>query len=776
MTDSNNKISYLINSQVPFFVRNDHPNFISFLEAYYEFLEQQGAELDTIKNMRQYYDVDQSIDQFLQKFYDSLLKFIPEETTVDKTLLLKNIKEFYRSRGTEKSVRFLMRLLFGEEVSSFYYPKNDILRASDGKWFIEKSVKITDFKVNGVANNDINTLKNFNGRRITGATSNAFAIVERADTYYDAGALVKELKISGQVRTFNNGEKITATYFEDGVEKTLSANLFSGSINTVEVIKSGTGYSVGDAAVIESNTGTGAIVVVSSVSTGNIKSVLVLDGGAGFQANDALILSGGGGVGANAYISVVTADGQTHPNSYNIVSSTIELEANTPIGNAVYSNLSSSNVNTSIANAVSYFTYANTGPIQLITVRSAGNNYISLPTITAVSNTRIRSLGILGSMDIIDGGLNYAIGDTITFTNVPFGYGSGAAANVTNVAANGKITQVKFVSVSGQITGGSGYDQNFLPMATVISANGNGANIVVSTILGAGESLRPITSSVGAIETLSIVSRGSGYETIPTINLTSTGDGTAQANATIITGAYTYPGRYLNDDGHLSGYNFLQNRDYYQSFSYVIKLQRSIEEYRQAVKELVHPAGMKLFGEYLFADNGETMNVRITQTTGTYQGNTYVGTYVATSNANGKLIIVTASPTRNVTTLANVYIEFSGNNTTNLTNGIYTAQNINVNSFQVYVANTQLTGTVSANTGNGNTNILTGNSTNFTALSVGDIIKISGQANSFYVGAIANNNQLTITGNTLPVGISGNTYYRIFYPANSNGTIYFTSI
>ena len=38
------KTSLLINRQVPEFIREDHPLFISFLEAYYEFLEtEQGT-------------------------------------------------------------------------------------------------------------------------------------------------------------------------------------------------------------------------------------------------------------------------------------------------------------------------------------------------------------------------------------------------------------------------------------------------------------------------------------------------------------------------------------------------------------------------------------------------------------------------------------------------------------------------------------------------------------------------------------------------------------
>jgi hypothetical protein len=51
---ANNKISNIIGSQVPFFVKNDHPQFILFLEAYYEFLEQNGQTIERIKNVRDY--------------------------------------------------------------------------------------------------------------------------------------------------------------------------------------------------------------------------------------------------------------------------------------------------------------------------------------------------------------------------------------------------------------------------------------------------------------------------------------------------------------------------------------------------------------------------------------------------------------------------------------------------------------------------------------------------------------------------------------------------
>ena len=84
------------------------------------------------------------------------------------------------------------------------------------------------------------------------------------------------------------------------------------------------------------------------------------------------------------------------------------------------------------------------------------------------------------------------------------------------------------------------------------------------------------------------------------------GDGTANAVPTVVTGAYSYPGRYINDDGHISAYNFLEDRDYYQNFSYVVKVDETINKYRKTIKDLIHPVGMKMFGEYLTVDDQNT--------------------------------------------------------------------------------------------------------------------------------------------------------------------------
>jgi hypothetical protein len=145
----NQKTSLLVNKQLPEFIREEYPQFISFLEAYYQFLENeqvvngisQENDLTTkLKNLRYISDIDSSISEFEEQFYNQFLSLLPKDTKVDKAFLIKNILPLYQAKGTEKSFYFLFRLLFGEDIA-LTYPRNQILRTSDGKWSIENIIR-----------------------------------------------------------------------------------------------------------------------------------------------------------------------------------------------------------------------------------------------------------------------------------------------------------------------------------------------------------------------------------------------------------------------------------------------------------------------------------------------------------------------------------------------------------------------------------------------------------------------------------------------------------
>ena len=709
---ANTLISNLISSQLPDFVRADHPNFVAFIEAYYEYLEQSnttiqlGKTVERAKNMREYIDIDRTIDGFAQKFYDEFLALLPKDTAADKKLLLKNIKDFYRARGTEKSFRFLFRALFNKEPE-FYYPKSDILIASSGTWFIERSLRVGTILVDAVSSNTLEGLQSFENTQITGSTSGATAIVERVIISYEEGSQIFELYLSNALGTFENGETITTTNVDD---EDLSAVILSEQLSTIRVTEGGNSYNIGDTVIIESNTGTGAAATVSAVSRGNVSAVYVNLGGAGFRTNDVVIFTGGGGTGATANVGAVLSNNYYHANTYNINSDLILTYANTlmNIANYAFPAYANANANTVLSDAFTNFLFGPTGPIISIDITAAGNDYISLPTAEPVGNTRIKNLGIIGRFNINNGGLGYSVNDRLQFTNIPGGYGYGANAYVSSVAGNGMVQHITIAAIaSGHLPGGVGYNPNYYPTINVASSGGTGANITVAALLGYGTpatSLTANTSTVGVLETITITARGLDYASAPTINLTTTGSGTAQAVATVSTGVFAYPGRYLDDTGFPSGFNFLQDRDYYQNYSYVIKVRESIDNYRQFLKDILAPAGMKLFGQYMldgeapiddamitFAESEidlETLYVANAVSFNTANTFLYANTQPGNSNlsAQGTFSVWINLNTMPATNTAQTYIYFAGNTNSSPRFAVSVANNyITSNNFTNYV-------------------------------------------------------------------------------------------
>jgi len=194
------KVSKLVPQQVPEFVHEYGPDFVKFLQAYYEWMEQRGQPLYLRHNMLDQFDIDKTMDEFVDYFHDHFMTAIPRNVIVDRRLLLKHIKQqLYLAKGSERSYEFLFRILYNETVE-FYYPGDDILRLSDGKWIIEKSIKPSVVFVSDSA------LDNYVGKVITGQRSGAKALIER--TFLQTVNAVKTYEF------FLN--MITSVGFEDG--------------------------------------------------------------------------------------------------------------------------------------------------------------------------------------------------------------------------------------------------------------------------------------------------------------------------------------------------------------------------------------------------------------------------------------------------------------------------------------------------------------------------------------------------------------------------------
>lgn len=133
------KLHNTIPSQLSSNINEEYPLFVEFLKAYYEWLDTEGNPYNLIKDHLSYLDFTKSLEEYSSLLKNEYLESIPKSVLADKSLLIKYSKEFYQNLGTEQSFKFLFKILFNEDVS-LYYPKTDILRASDGNWIDDEVI------------------------------------------------------------------------------------------------------------------------------------------------------------------------------------------------------------------------------------------------------------------------------------------------------------------------------------------------------------------------------------------------------------------------------------------------------------------------------------------------------------------------------------------------------------------------------------------------------------------------------------------------------------
>lgn len=160
---ANNYISTIVENQLPEFIRSDHPNFVALFKRYYEYLEQADKTLGVNKKLYDYMDVDETRTDLIKYFKTKILPNFPEETALSTAKIVKASKDFYTKKGTPDSFKFIFRVLYGQEAQ-VYFPKEDILKASDGKWKQPQALRL--------AFSDTSRLVTGGNVNVAGATAN----------------------------------------------------------------------------------------------------------------------------------------------------------------------------------------------------------------------------------------------------------------------------------------------------------------------------------------------------------------------------------------------------------------------------------------------------------------------------------------------------------------------------------------------------------------------------------------------------------------------------
>jgi len=526
-----------------------------------------------IQELLNFRDPDKVISNFLTKFRNEFLNTLPETLSngVDKRKLIKNVKSLYRAKGTNRGHELFFRLLFGLE-SETIYPREQVLRVSDGKWDTKKILRAI-----GTTGDTADLI----GRSIEGETSEATAIVENVFKFQIGANEVSEIILNEEtiVGTFSTSEVIRGTASDD--DDIFIKATVTGLPSVVTISNDGSLYSETDSITITGG-GQGAIVQVNAIGRGGVTEFIIDNPGSGYEIGDDINFTntGTGGGSARAKVSVVNG-GLTQETSTSTTEDHIVLEDETTRGDPY------------TGNKIVQESGTGSGDITDIRIISNGNNYQSLPTVEvddtngagAVVYAYGTEIGRILGLKIIESGAEYQASPSPPTLTLP--------------------SYLIISNVSGSIVAGdtiTGLDSSSTVVtATIVSYTSGTGILKVSSPTGQFAENTSITSSGGATATVEKNDLGTATMTIGSVVDTA--------------------GTFINQDGWVSETAMrIQDSLYYQDFSYVIKVGRTINDWRDSFKKTMHTSGFYFTGQ---VDIQTQISAQIKNTVGINSGVDY---------------------------------------------------------------------------------------------------------------------------------------------------------
>ena len=277
-----NLLSPFIREQFPNFIRTDYPKLVLFIKAYYEWMEQQGNAGYIISKMDTIFDVDANAEEFYDHFKKTYLASFPELFAVNadgkspnKKTLLKKIRDFYGNKGTQSAYKFLFRILYDSDLE-LYYPKTDILKASDGQWIEPRSIKTT-------SNNAADLFGGKNGQiyQYSGTQLVASAFINSVVQYSFNGLPVTEFFITDINGTFSPDQTVVIT--KDGTEwRETTYSVLGGFFIELP----GSGYRIGDTVTVTDSRGVGFAAKIEQTGlAGSIKKIGISNSGLNYSGD-----------------------------------------------------------------------------------------------------------------------------------------------------------------------------------------------------------------------------------------------------------------------------------------------------------------------------------------------------------------------------------------------------------------------------------------------------------------------------------------------------------
>jgi len=499
--------------------------------------------VNNIAELVSFRDPDNVIDNFLSNFRDEFLATLPDTLAndVNKRNLIKNVNSLYRSKGTNKGHEIFFRILFNEE-SQIFYPREQLLRVSDGKFDTLKALRVLP---------EVGDTTQLIGRTITGTDSGAYAVIENVATYQIGIDTVSEfiLNSDSMQGTFLVGEQVQGTA-SDTDDWYIKATI-TGIPGTKVITNDGTLNTTADILSLVAG-GTGAVFAIDGIGTGGLTEIIIDNKGTNYEVGDVLNFDNTdtGGMQAKGFVKIVNGGISNEDGT----GDKIKLESGIMLNDQYFGDV------------IMQESGENIGTIEDIFLLQNGSRYSTLPGVTVTSSAGISAtvkawgdeIGRITKLKTIELGKKYELAPT------PPQLGFYNSCILTSIVGSFSPNNTVTSSSGGNgITDRFDFDKGLLRIKNV-----TGTFAVGDTV----------TSQLGSTATIKKIDA-----TIASINVVSVAD---------------TDGKFINEDGKLSETTMrIQDSKYYQDFSYVLKVASSISVWRDAFKKTMHTAGFYFTGQ-----------------------------------------------------------------------------------------------------------------------------------------------------------------------------------
>ena len=617
--------------------------------------------VQNIQQLLEYADVDNTVYSFLDNFRNSLMESIPNTLAegTEKRKLIKSIKDLYAAKGTADAHKLFFRILFNEEPEVIY-PRDNLLRASDGEWSTDKVIRITE-----TGNSDFT---NAIGEFVTGSTSGAKAILITVIKFREGEVDIAELSLDENsiVGAFTTGEVILSTDTNQDLE---IGGIVKGIVTGLSLSDRGSYYEVNDTVNIASGGNNAATGRIESIQPGDVDDILIESGGTGYAIGDALVFNNsdtsgqgvvakvavvGGGINLESDTSpdqIVTEDNK---NILVIQSDNFEIEDAT-LGNAYLVMEDGNNLfleqsgsvlteKTSLDYALEEGTSQDlTGDIimedglQLLR-EDADIFFTSLEQTIGEADHLVLEDGtqiVLEPQTFIDLSVSAEVGQITKLEIINTGNGFLKTPTVTVSTSGGTGAELYAVSTQSPRIGSIGdvsitnFGLDYITPPTVsfnrnfIIENYSGTFVKGDTLTSHSATVINFDSSRNLLKLKTDITLDDGdvISTITGATATIVQSNFAIGTVDIGTIGATV-GNFATDRGKLSTESMkVQDSYYYQDYSYVIRVGESINQWRDSIRRSVHPAGWNVFGEVSFATQvGATIQVPAAGTVSGFTG------------------------------------------------------------------------------------------------------------------------------------------------------------